>query len=668
MASAPSHSHQSSSYEYLDALLAVVPHDSTVPKEIELASPSRGGAYPKFIDTALRLASGGPPRPDDAPHLRDTWPEVQASVQRALHALHSHPLSSLSSPSRHQEQQQQQQQHTNKRKRSPPPPPPPSSSSKPPATTTKKPKYEGGDTGAAGAPDEEGHEEEEDDDDDDAQLTLHALSATAPVRHKVDITLHARTLRLAHSTTGAPKASCARTALTRAFLLPTRARSSGAMQWTVLLLAGDKPAPAPAPRRVGGRAGASAAAALRFELACSVPDSSSASSVPRMTMHASTSTSATAVAATTTTTTNARDTLLAFLSSTISGTTTPTLTLTTVERGTTPLAGITAFRGVRETSLWFFDGDGGASGVGAGILTDARPAEFWAIADLAPGDSGVRVRTATGRTCSVVLTRRPRRLLPRGNENDHGEDEDEEGEETEFQMIDGKERERILEWVRRYRGSFGITEEQVVRDEAQEAAAAAAATADGQGQEQDGDGEERFSGAGRGRGKGGAGRGRGRGDSDDSDSDFEVDSGDSDGGSPSGSSNSGSDAGSGEQHELGSKNEDAEDDEDEEDEDEDGVEELDPKHHPLLRANALLPKMSRAAMDDAVQLVMGDLLVGNNSRGGGLGQPAARRGGASASASGTSGTGPGPPPVAARDQDEQEHEDEVDDEEDELDD
>ncbi|KAH9969354.1 hypothetical protein BJV74DRAFT_799359 [Russula compacta] len=670
MASASSHSHQQSSYEYLDALLAVVPHDASVPKEIEMASPSRGGAYPKFVDTALRLASGGPPRPDDAPHLRDAWPEVQASVQRALHALHSHPLSS-SSPSR----QQQKQQHTNKRKRSPPPPP--SSSSKPLATTTtKKPKYEGGegDTGAADAPDEEGHqeEEEEEEEEDAAQLTLHALSATAPVRHKVDITLHARTLRLAHSTTGAAKASCARTALTRVYLLPTRARSSGAMQWTALLLAGDKPSPPPAPRgassararaRAGSGAGAGAVgAAPRFELACAVPDSSSV--VPRITTHASASASTAsssfphagtaAAAAATTTATNARDTLLAFLSSILSGiTTTPTLTLTTVERGT-PLAGITAFRGVRETSLWFFDGDG------AGILADARPAEFWAVADLAPGDAGVRVRTATGRTCSVVLTRRRRPLLlPRGNETD---DEDDEGEETEFQMIDGKERERILEWVRSYRGSFGITKEQAaLQDEAQEEAAAAA---DGQGQGQgqgQGRGRDGDSGAGRGRG----GVGGGRGDSDDSDSDFEVESGDSDGGSPSNSNGSDGSGGSGsdadEHHESRSEDEDDEDeDEDEDDEDEDGMVELDPKHHPLLRADALLPKMSRAAMDDAVQLVVGDLLVGGGG-GGGPGRQAARR-------SAPSGPGPGPP-AAAHDQDEhEEHEDEGDDEEDELDD
>jgi len=36
------------------------------------------------------------------------------------------------------------------------------------------------------------------------------------------------------------------------------------------------------------------------------------------------------------------------------------------------------------------------------------------------------------------------------------ENEEEEGEETKFLMTDGKEREGILEWVRRHRDAFGI--------------------------------------------------------------------------------------------------------------------------------------------------------------------------------------------------------------------
>src|SRR5712671_5456633 len=238
-------------YEYLATLLNAIPHDSVPP---EIASPSQNESlspdpYLKFIDSALRLVCGGPARSDDSPPLRDAWPEIQPSVQRTLHALHPSSSPSSQSPP----------------KRTPSPPPP---------LANKKPKL--GDGEAA---------EANDDDDDTPHLTLHALSATAPVRHKVDITLHARTLRLAHSTTKATSGLCALTALTRTFLLPTRARSSGAHQWTVLLLAGDKPAP-PAPRRRGRGGSTAAGAAVRFELACSVLDSvAKGVAVPRMTVH-----------------------------------------------------------------------------------------------------------------------------------------------------------------------------------------------------------------------------------------------------------------------------------------------------------------------------------------------------------------------------------------------
>jgi len=272
--------------------------------------------------------------------------------------------------------------------------------------------------------------------------------------------------------------------------------------------------------------------------------------------------------------TSPREALLALLTSIISGT---PVTLTTAERGA-PLAGITAFRGVRETSLWFFDG------AGAGILADARPAEFWAVADLARDEAGVRVRTATGRTCSVVLTRL---ATPENDGKDEGEDEEmgegdgEEGEETEFQMIDGKEREGILEWVRKHRNAFGISKAQRGAQEGE--GAATPTVAERKGMDAGGD--------------------------SDSDSDFEASSLSSDGGSSSSSpgSGSGSDdvgsvAASGEsggdvESDRGSQGED----------DEEEVVELDPKHHPLLRAGAL-PKMSHAAMDAAVGLVVGDLL------------------------------------------------------------
>jgi hypothetical protein len=574
-------------YEYLDALLIAIPNDA-IPPEIT-AGPSQGASanahqpHSKFIDTALRLASGGPSRPDDAPSIRDSWLAIQTSVQHALNALHP--------PS---------QQQPAKRKHSP------STSSPLPSSSTinnnnnnnKKPKCEDAGDG-------------DDDKDDVPQLTLHAISATAPVRHKVDITLHARTLRLAHSTTGASTARCARTALTRVFLLPSRARSSGALQWTALLLAGDKPAP-PAPR--SGKE-AKATTTVRFELACSVPDSPNPATIPRMTVHASARPSSSTFQATT----SAREAVFTLLSSTISGT---PVALTTVERGA-PLAGITAFRGVRETSLWFFD-DGGAN-AGAGILADGRPAEFWALEDLARGEAGVRVRTATGRTCSVVFMRRT------GEHGDGEEEEEEEGEETEFQMIDGKERERILEWVRRHRGAFGITKNREDHDDDNGAKAKASSLGAANGQEKE----------------------PGKDGDSDSDSDFEE-SGESDGGSPSsGSSRSGSVSVSRSGSDVGSDAGTGTDDEDDEPrgESESGsgdnegggciapMELDDPKHHPLLRAGAL-PKMSRAAMDAAVGLVVGDLVGTGGGQGKGKGKGKGKAA-IPAPLAGLSGLGPG---------------------------
>jgi hypothetical protein len=264
---------------------------------------------------------------------------------------------------------------------------------------------------------------------DAPHLTIHALSMTAPVQHKVDVTL-----RLAHCGTGAPVVLC--THCTRPFL-PTRARSSGALQWTALLLAGDKPAPPSA--RGGGKgtksyAGAANAGGARFELACPVPEAG----VPlHMTVHPSTSIAISGIH---------RSLGWAFHLATVAGKGShahwhlhrlfspsfqrmrsiphaalcPCHQLSRSRRTTHDRRARCTSRGhhpfpwrARDLALVF----------DAGILTDARP--FWAPVDIARGEAGVRVRTATGKTCSVVLTRCP----PSSEKNKNPE---EEGEGTEF--------------------------------------------------------------------------------------------------------------------------------------------------------------------------------------------------------------------------------------------
>ncbi|KAH9056840.1 hypothetical protein EDB87DRAFT_1566023 [Lactarius vividus] len=523
---------------YLDALLDAVPDDA-IPLDLKTASTSH--SVPKFVDTALRLASGGSSRQDDDARLRDAWPQIQASLQHALHALGSPPT------------------HAKRKRSSSPAQAPP---------TNKKPK----------------HEEEEDGEEDPPHLTLHALSATAPVRHKVDITLHARSLHLAHATTGASVARCARAALTRAFLLPTRARATGAPQWTALLLAGDAPTPTPSVasrKNSGAGAGAGKGVAkgkekvsARFELACSVPE---AGKVPHLTPH-HTSATPSSLHPTPSTPHQALLSLLSSLSPSTTGAC-PAPKLVQIERGTR-LAGITAFRGARETSLWFLDG--------AGILSDTRPAEFWALADLARGDEGVRVLSATGRTCTVIIARYP----PPSTVPTEGSEEEDEGEETEFQMIDGKEREGIMEWVRKHKSAFGIAVAQGAEAGGPSAGAEGGVVA--------------------------------RGDSD-SDSNFEQESGGSDDGSPSSSgssSNPGEHEGGEETGADGSAEGSAEAESDDDEGDNEEIVELDPKRHPLLRAAAAgaIPKMSRAAVDVAVGLVVDDL-VGRGSGGLGLQAP-----------------------------------------------
>ena len=97
-------------------------------------------------------------------------------------------------------------------------------------------------------------------------------------------------------------------------------------------------------------------------------------------------------------------------------------------------------------------------------------------------------------------------------------------------------------------------------------------------------------------------------DNDDDDSDFGVDSDDSDGGSPTSSSESDEDGGGAGSGDEATGSESDEDEDAGSDREEDGP--LDPARHPLMRAGAM-PKMSKAAMDMAVGMVVDDLVGGH---------------------------------------------------------
>ncbi|KAG1731029.1 hypothetical protein EDB19DRAFT_2010175 [Suillus lakei] len=101
-------------------------------------------------------------------------------------------------------------------------------------------------------------------------------------------------------------------------------------------------------------------------------------------------------------------------------------------------AGIDAYLAAKPGTLWFFD-----SGV---LWGESKPCEFWAVGDLIPKD-GVRLISATGRTCSVILGRKTSSMQM------------ETLVETEFSMVDGREQDPINGWARQ-RKHLATTEEQ----------------------------------------------------------------------------------------------------------------------------------------------------------------------------------------------------------------
>jgi hypothetical protein len=195
----------------------------------------------------------------------------------------------------------------------------------------------------------------------------------------------------------------------------------------------------------------------------------------------------------------------------------------------------------------------------------ASRVNFWSVEDLVNKSDGVRLVRVTGRTCTVTPTRRNGEL--------GGGDEGEEGVESVFGMVDGREQPGINQWVRQHRHLFG--KKKVV-----------AVVAEKRGSAVDNKAQD---------------------DSDDDDDDFQVHSEDSDGGSPSSDSSDES----GEVSEGGSGSDNSEGSGDEEDEGR-----LKEKNHPLLRPGAMprMSRMSRGAIESVISMMEEDFVGG--SRGG----------------------------------------------------
>ncbi|KAJ3763521.1 hypothetical protein EV360DRAFT_33368 [Lentinula raphanica] len=433
---------------------------------------------------------------------------------------------------------------------------------------------------------------------DPPKYTLQSISVTSPIRKKVDIAIHQFSVRFINCSTKATEASLPLSSLKRAFLIPTRGKPKP--HWTVIILSNDT---GPEKKGKGKNTsstsggvdaateqiifGLDATATTVINTASHSPDADQSTSLqkggetldilteflshlsracetlprplplPLPILHLSI---------------EKIDSFKSFTGST--GIPTTGIILT-------PSLAIPANLAAKPGTLWFTP---------TGILwSESKPCMFWSVEDLAreEGVEGVRTISATGRVCTVVLTRKTT-----GGDGPQG---DGDLEETGFGQVEGKEQETINQWVRKYRHLFGTKNPpRRTNNQTQSSHLAGPSSSSSLSQTQnqgpltinqmmmDSDDEEDAS------FEPGKHDNSGSESEDDDDDDEESDE-DSDG----------------EQERSKRVDSDGEaSDEENMDEDED---ELDPAHHPLLRPGAM-PKMSRAAVDMVVGMVEEDML------------------------------------------------------------
>ncbi|KAI6164028.1 hypothetical protein EDD17DRAFT_1692627 [Pisolithus thermaeus] len=409
-------------------------------------------------------------------------------------------------------------------------------------------------------------EQVDNDEDDPPLFTLPSISTTSPVRKKVDITAHSRSIRFFNPSSRALEASIPLANITRAFLLPTRGKARD--HWTVVLLCSDVPLDK-------GKVGAAAQQQARQnqQVIFGVDALST-------TQFATTSYSSRSMTTTTETIAKGSETrsslrkLLSFLS-------VPVLepSVGVFKSACAPAkagdcaAGIDAYLSAKPGTLWFFD---------SGILWgESKPCEFWATEDLTTC-SGVKLLSATGRTCSVILRRRRTGITTQSGDNSDEED----FSETEFAMVDGKEQDPISTWVREREDSFGRPP------------GSAPAKTPVQKRENTNDKNPTA---------GASVNGPAWDDSDSDDEDFRTDSSDD---AASGSESSGDS--NDEQPDVSDASDDNEGSGCDDDEQGEANEELDAARHPLLRPGAM-PKMSKAAMNVVIDMLNEDFECAGDS-------------------------------------------------------
>lgn len=394
-------------------------------------------------------------------------------------------------------------------------------------------------------------------------FTLPSISTTSPVRKKVDITIHEKTIRFINPSSRVVEASIPISSISRAFLVPTRGKAK--QHWTVVILSSDVPGK--------GKATASNPHQIIFGL-----DAISASQFDT-TSYSGSSTPSTSTVAKGEETLFILHKFLTYLPvSLLEASATIFRSACATPKSGHCAAGIDAYFAAKPGTLWFFD---------SGILWgESKPCEFWAVGDLVQKD-GIRLISATGRTCSVILGRK---ISSSAEEHDDKENAEGDVIETEFSMVDGREQDPINAWARQRKHLFGKGS---APPSSKATSGKKAAT------------EEDSS-----IGGNTATNGPAWDDSDSDDDDYEIASSE-DIDNSSSSDSEASDVGSGSQPDDGSEDEgNRGSDVNGEESGEESEEEFQEAHHPLLRPGAM-PRMSKATINAVVDMVNDDLMGGS---------------------------------------------------------
>ena len=491
---------------YLRSILPSLPTEIASKLRNLCSSPANESVFENLI----RFLSGVEHSPDASKDIYEQWSEKQATTRSVLSNLTSLHLDKKRPRDEDQMGEDADSQQSNKRQRVPQPEP-------------------------------------AEVDSGDPLITLHALSATSPIRKKVDITIHKNVIKFTNPTTHASEGSISVSSLKRAFIVPTRGKSKP--HWTVIILSSDIPdrgKPTP------GSSSDNPSHQLIFGTDATCASNFSITTYPDAMSHI------TKLAKGTSTLPSLRE----FLSHLDIPVTEPTVDVFKSacpgigsNAGVGGIPGVEAYRAAKAGNLWFSKD---------GILWgESKPCEFWPVTDLISKTEGLRV-VGSGRTCSVILTRKS------GAEDI--DNDDDVGEETEFGMVDAKEKGGINEWVRDHCHLFGNQRNKTIsKEEPPKVKFSGPFTIHTLTE-----------------------------DSDDEDDDFSASVSDLDGSErlSEESSSEDEDNGNGDEQEH---NSDADADADEEDLG-DEVSHLDPGKHPLLRPGAM-PRMSRAALEMAVGIV-----------------------------------------------------------------